>query len=191
MPFNRPRSSSSRPSSPMPYLPTETPADARPLRSSEPSMKCFPVTHTPIRGNSSQSLLGINRMATSRALNPSQASSIRIAHCGLAEVVQLQHVESVPGAHESGLRHGQTPGTPIAYDTAIFDVRPLAEEDAFGMPCTDSLATNSGSPDSALVTGRPGPAPRNIHARDTPLTLKQPHTVYWQTRRPIAPKGRL
>lgn len=113
-------------------------------------------------------------MATSGALNPSQASLIRIAHCGLAEVLQLQHVESVPGAHESGLRHGQTPGTPIAYDTAIFDVRPLAEEDAFGVPCTDSLATYSGSPDSVLVTGRPGPAPHNKHAGDTPLTLKQP-----------------
>lgn len=65
IPCNRPRSSSSRPSSPTPYLSRETDADARPSRSSEPSMKYFLVKHSPIRGKSKKSLLNISRMASS------------------------------------------------------------------------------------------------------------------------------
>ena len=123
-------------------------ADATRLRSSETPIPFSPAKRTPLGTKSSKSLLSINGMTALGTLSPVQASLTRVAHGGLVEALQSgPHVENAPEGDASGLRHGQTPGTPV---------HRVGADDALDMRYTDSSEIHIGSPGSVVVTGKPG-----------------------------------
>jgi hypothetical protein len=146
---------SSRLSSPTLYLSTEMGADATRLRSSETPIPFSQAKRTPLRTKPRKPLLSINGMTALDTLSPAQASSTRVAHDGLVEVLQCgQHVEGAPEGHASGLRHGQAPSTPV---------HPVAADDALHMRYTGFSGIHVGSPGSVVVTGKSGCVFHNIH----------------------------